>query len=353
MMYLHKKIFTADSAWMSIFLCVLFIFTVSCTSYNITKRDRNGNTLLHEAVIKNDISLVRKLMSRGSDINIPNNQHISPLQLAAQLREKEIVQLFLSSGSGVNYEAEYTIKKAAARSFFTILKYPGQKRNFFLTFDAGEDNSNVGYILDTLKKYHITATFFITGQFIKKYPADVRRIVAEGHITGNHTFSHCYNYKNEDHLLNELYETEYLFRKVTGKDMARIWRAPYLRHIEKPWMLRSAMKLGYRHVDVSLFSKDWVDEGDRLYLSNDKFIGLFTSRISFKHVNRIDLDGVNCAWFRKKSPDYHGVIMLMHTGKYRKNGNDFVFTLEDVILHIIASGYYFDNCRKFEEPETF
>ena len=160
-------------------------------------------------------------------------------------------------------------------------------------------------------------------------------------------------YKNENHLLNELYETEYIFKKVTGREMTRIWRAPYLRHIEKPWMLRVAQKLGYRHVDVSLFSKDWLDEGDRRYLSNDKFMSLFMNKISFKHVKRINLDGMSYAGSGKKTPDYHGVIMLMHTGKYRKNRNDFVFTLEDVILHVISYGYFFDNCRKFEQLETF
>lgn len=353
MLNLHKKNFRENSRYMVKFLCLLSVITFSCTSYNITKRDNGGNTLLHEAVLKNDISLVTKLISRGSDMNALNNQRLTPLQLAAHLKEKEIVQLFISSGARINYEAEYARQNPHFRPSLTVLKYPGQKLNFFLTFDAGDDNSNMDYILDTLKKYHITATFFITGRFIKRYPADVKRIVAEGHVAGNHTFNHCYKYRNEDHLLNELYETEYLFKKVTGRDMTRIWRAPYLRHIERPWMLRSAMKLGYRHVDVSLFSKDWLDEGNRLYLSNDKFIRLFMNKISFKYANRIDLDGMNYSWFRKKIPDYHGVIMLMHAGKYRKNGNDFVFTLEDVILHIISSGYYFDNCRKFEQNETF
>jgi hypothetical protein len=41
--------------------------------------------------------------------------------------------------------------------------------------------------------------------------------------------------------------------------------------------------------------------------------------------------------------------MLMHSGSYRKNGDDFVYTLEDVIMQIISCGYSFDNCRKFED----
>jgi peptidoglycan/xylan/chitin deacetylase (PgdA/CDA1 family) len=332
---------------------ILLVSSVSCTTYNTFKRDINGNTPLHEAVLKRDISLVSKLIRKGSDMYALNNQSLSPLQLAASLKEREIVQLLISSGARVNYDPENTKKSPWRKLSFTVLKYPEKRPNFFLTFDAGDDNSNIDYILKTLKKYRITATFFITGRFIMKYPADVKRIVCEGHIAGNHTFTHCRKYKNENHLLNELYETEHLFKKITGREMMRIWRAPYLQHIGKSWMLKSAMKLGYRHIDASLFSKDWLDEGDRGYLSNDKFVNLFADKISFKHISRISLDGMNYSWFRKKVPDYHGVIMLMHVGKFRKNGNDFVFILEDVILQIISRGYFFDDCGKFEQLETF
>ncbi len=326
-----------------------FIFFISCYSYNVKENDGNANSPLHNAVLNGDISLVKRLIEKNADINSENEQCVTPIRLAAYLNEREMVQLFIERGVNVNYRPEDTRSKTSSLFGNNILKYPEKKNNFFLTFDAGDDDTNINYILDTLKKYHITATFFITGSFIKRYPRDVKRIAAEGHIAGNHTLSHSFDYRNEDHLLNELYETETIFKKITGRDMARIWRAPYLRHLEKPWMLKAARKLGYRHIDVSLFSKDWIPEGESQYLSNDRFISIFKHNMDFNNISRIDADGANYLKFTKKSTDYRGIIMLMHTGSFRKNKKDFVFTLEDVILQIISCGYYFDNCLKFED----
>ena len=325
------------------------VFFLSCSSYDVKQKDGNGNSLLHEAVLNGDLSLVKKLINEGADINCTNEQCVTPIRLAAFLKQKEMVQLFIERGVSVNYNQNEARSKTATLFSNNILKYPEKHNNFFLTFDAGDDDTNMKYILDVLKKYHITATFFVTGKFLKKYPDDVKRILAEGHVAGNHTFTHSFDYKNQNQLLNELFETEYTYRKITGKDLTRIWRAPYLQHLEKPWMLKAARNLGYRHIDVSLYSKDWIPEGERQYLSNDKFIDLFKDSMDFRNINRIDADGTNYLNFRKKSTDYQGIIMLMHTGSYRKNGRDFVYTLEDVILQLISCGYLFDNCQKFED----
>ena len=330
-----------------IILISLFLF--SCASYDVNDKDGNGNSRLHDAVLNGNISLIKKLIDQGEDINSSNEQYVTPIRLAAYLNRKDIVQLLIEKGADVNYNQKDLRSRNSHLFGNSILKYPEKKKNFFLTFDAGDDNTNLNYILSVLKKYKITATFFVTGNFIKKYPSDVKRIVLEGHVAGNHTFSHSFDYKNEDKFLNELYETEYYFKKTTGRELSRIWRAPYLRHMDKPWMLKSARKLGYRHVDVSLYSKDWIPEGERLYLSNEKFIDLFKNNLDFTNLNRLDADGANHGRFRKTHTDYHGIIMLMHSGTYRKNGDDFVYTLEDVIMQIISCGYYFDNCRKFED----
>jgi len=330
-------------------ILIISILCISCATYNTKEKDGNGNSPLHDAVFNGDVSLVKKLIDNGADINSTNEQFVTPIRLAAYLGKKDIVQLLIEKGVNVNYNLDEIRSKTSKLFADNILKYPEKKKNFFLTFDAGDDNTNIKYILDTLKKYHITATFFITGNFIKKYPKDIKRIIADGHIAGNHTYNHSFNYKNEDQLLNELYETEYAFKKITGRDLTRIWRAPYLRHLDKPWMLKSARKLGYRHIDVSLYSKDWISEGESLYLSNEKFVNLFKNSIDFTNTSRIDADGKNYLRFRKSCTDYHGIIMLMHAGSFRKNKADFVYTLEDVIIQIISCGYYFDNCLKFED----
>lgn len=60
----------------------------------------------------------------------------------------------------------------------------------YLTFDAGYENGNTAPILDALEKHNAPATFFVVGTFVKENPDLVRRMNEEGHIVGNHTYSH-------------------------------------------------------------------------------------------------------------------------------------------------------------------
>ncbi|RME00886.1 MAG: polysaccharide deacetylase family protein, partial [Calditrichaeota bacterium] len=57
-----------------------------------------------------------------------------------------------------------------------------------LTFDGGGMDNAAGQILAVLDRYHIQATMFLTGQFIRHFPEMTRRIVAAGHEVGNHTW---------------------------------------------------------------------------------------------------------------------------------------------------------------------
>lgn len=156
-----------------------------------------------------------------------------------------------------------------------------------VTFDGGYNAKEAGEILDILKKRRIKTTIFLTGVFISKYPDITRRIVAEGHEVGNHTMSHPHltNYEKtflqttlpsitKEVLLSELKRTEQLYQKVTGVEMAPLWRAPYgeVNSQIRGW----AFSAGYLHVGwtqdykrkKSLDSLDWVtDKSSQLYLT--------------------------------------------------------------------------------------
>jgi peptidoglycan/xylan/chitin deacetylase (PgdA/CDA1 family)/GT2 family glycosyltransferase len=60
-----------------------------------------------------------------------------------------------------------------------------------LTFDDGPDPGWTPRILDALSRYHVPATFFVTGVNAARHPLLVRRIAAEGHELGNHTTTHA------------------------------------------------------------------------------------------------------------------------------------------------------------------
>lgn len=59
-----------------------------------------------------------------------------------------------------------------------------------LTFDDGPDPSSTPVLLEVLGRHKIKALFFCTGSKAENYPYLVQRIVTEGHITGNHSYSH-------------------------------------------------------------------------------------------------------------------------------------------------------------------
>jgi peptidoglycan/xylan/chitin deacetylase (PgdA/CDA1 family) len=60
-----------------------------------------------------------------------------------------------------------------------------------LTFDDGPDPRTTPLILDSLRRQDIKATFFVVGRQVKENPGLLRRIVAEGHTIGNHTYDHA------------------------------------------------------------------------------------------------------------------------------------------------------------------
>jgi peptidoglycan/xylan/chitin deacetylase (PgdA/CDA1 family) len=60
-----------------------------------------------------------------------------------------------------------------------------------LTFDDGPDPRTTPLILDTLRERGVEATFFVVGRQVAENPGLLRRIVAEGHAVGNHTYDHA------------------------------------------------------------------------------------------------------------------------------------------------------------------
>lgn len=66
----------------------------------------------------------------------------------------------------------------------------------YLTFDDGPVLESTPFILDTLAKYNVKATFFMVGENVLRYHDLYNRIVEEGHQVGNHTFNHMGSFKH-------------------------------------------------------------------------------------------------------------------------------------------------------------
>ncbi len=104
-----------------------------------------------------------------------------------------------------------------------IWNIPNNEKIIYLTFDDGPVLEVTPWVLDVLKNFNAEATFFCVGENIKNHPSLFKRIAAENHGIGNHTFNHLNGWKTSkiNYIENvtkchELVQSK-LFRPPYGK----------------------------------------------------------------------------------------------------------------------------------------
>ncbi len=95
-----------------------------------------------------------------------------------------------------------------------------------LTFDDGPHPYYTEQILKILKRYSATATFFLVGGQIKKYPELARLVISEGCETGNHTYTHPrLIFLSDNEVSQEIKKTSVLLKETTGANV-KYFRPP-------------------------------------------------------------------------------------------------------------------------------
>lgn len=96
-----------------------------------------------------------------------------------------------------------------------------------LTFDDGPHPYYTEQLLDGLKERGVHATFFVTGEHAKLHPDIIKRMYEEGHLIGNHTYSHIQLTKNNrEKFKEELVQTSEVIQEITGDEVIYV-RPPY------------------------------------------------------------------------------------------------------------------------------
>ena len=96
-----------------------------------------------------------------------------------------------------------------------------------LTFDDGPSPLYTERLLDGLKERGVVATFFVTGENAQSCPDLIRREKADGHLIGNHTYSHIQlTSDNKEVFREELVKTNKILKAITGENVTYI-RPPY------------------------------------------------------------------------------------------------------------------------------
>lgn len=135
-----------------------------------------------------------------------------------------------------------------------------EEKIIYLTFDAGYENGNTAAILDALKKHHAPAAFFLVGNYLETSPELVKRMVAEGHTVGNHTFHHPDMSKiaAKEDFQKELQDLENLYQQITGQPLKKYYRPPQGKYSEAN--LKMAKEMGYHTFFWSLAYVDWYED---------------------------------------------------------------------------------------------
>ena len=140
-------------------------------------------------------------------------------------------------------------------AFDAVFINPDAKKKLYLTFDEGYENGYTSQILDVLKEKGIKAVFFVTYDYCKDAPDLVQRMIEEGHVVGNHSYTHTSFPACSDKEVRE--EITYLHEYVEKNFnyTMKLIRFPKGEFSEKT--LAIAQEYGYTTVFWSFAHVDW------------------------------------------------------------------------------------------------
>jgi peptidoglycan/xylan/chitin deacetylase (PgdA/CDA1 family) len=123
-----------------------------------------------------------------------------------------------------------------------------------LTFDDGP-SEDTEMLLDVLAELEVSATFFMVGQQVERFPETAQRVVACGHEIGNHSYSHLiYLYRGARETRSQLERTQDVIAEVTGV-IPRLSRPPC--GVRTPAYFAAARELDLRTVQWTVAGFDW------------------------------------------------------------------------------------------------
>jgi peptidoglycan-N-acetylglucosamine deacetylase len=129
-----------------------------------------------------------------------------------------------------------------------------------MTFDDGPSAEYTPRLLDLLKARHIKATFFLVGKNVQAHPELVRRILAEGHEIGNHTWDHPQLSKLSDaQATDEIEKTQDAIRAACGVTPTLL-RPPY-GALNKPEHIWIPQQLKLNVIYWTVDTEDWKHPG--------------------------------------------------------------------------------------------
>ncbi|HUH47316.1 MAG TPA: polysaccharide deacetylase family protein [Arenibacter sp.] len=141
-----------------------------------------------------------------------------------------------------------------------IWAFSRESNSVYLTFDDGPIPGITPWVLDELKKHQAKATFFCIGENVAKHPEIFKRISAEGHAVGNHTYNHLNGWKTEtSEYIENVLKCEESLKSNSDPDVypdsKLLFRPPYGRI--KSSQAKLLQNKGYKIVMWKIISYDF------------------------------------------------------------------------------------------------
>jgi peptidoglycan-N-acetylglucosamine deacetylase len=135
-----------------------------------------------------------------------------------------------------------------------------------LTFDAEHPDrphrpGATEQILDSLGDAGVRSTWFLQGRWVEAHPDLARRVAAEGHLIGNHTFYHArLPLLTDAGIATDLRAAETVIREMVGVDPRPWFRCPFAAGFDDRRVLDVIAGLGYRDIEADVVLDDWEPE---------------------------------------------------------------------------------------------
>ncbi|MDR3170491.1 MAG: polysaccharide deacetylase family protein [Treponema sp.] len=191
-----------------------------------------------------------------------------------------------------------------------------------LCFDLYDDVTGLFEVLDALNRFNLKVTFFLNGEFIRRYPAAAMVIADAGHETASMFFlpiNLSDYHSGGDFIARGLTRTRDEFYRTSGSELSPLWHPPY--YAVSSQIISIASGVGYKTVGRDVDPLDWVSRDDA------KRSGIFQYSAS-EMVDRI---------MTSKQP---GSIIPIRLGLLPGGRNDYLFSRINVLLDaLVTSGY--------------
>ena len=167
------------------------------------------------------------------------------------------VVLLFCAASTLNQTKQETIQTSSTEAKqLPIYKVQTEEKKVAFTMNCAWNADDIDSILETLKKNDTKITFFMVGDWIKKYPEAVKKIQEAGHEIGCHsdTHPHVNNLSYEENI-SEIEKCNDKIEKLTGS-RTKLYRAPYGEYNNT--VIKAATDKGYYTIQWSLDTLDYT-----------------------------------------------------------------------------------------------